>query len=89
LTLEKQVLEIASMFKDLSVMVDQQSESLDVIEDRIVRSRHWVERGQVDVQQAERYQSKARSRQCCCLVVVLVIAVVILAPVLTSSLRGG
>ncbi len=87
--LEQQVLEIYELFRDLAVLVDLQQESLDVIENRIMHAKNYTEKAEVDLQEAEEYQKKARNRQCCILIILLVIVAVILGPTLGKALGGG
>jgi len=84
LALERQVLEVFELFKDLATLVDLQQESLDVIETRIQNSRAYVESGEKELKQAEEYQRKSRKKQCIILACVVVVLVVILAPLLTT-----
>ena len=87
--LEQQVLEIYELFRDLAVLVDLQQESLDVIENRIMHAKNYTEKAEVELQEAEEYQKKARNRRCCILIVLLVIVAVILGPTLGKALGGG
>jgi len=79
LKLEKQVLEVYELFKDLATLVDIQQESLDVIENRIQKAKSYVDSGVGQLQQAEVYQKKARRKRVCLLVIVVAILVIILS----------
>ena len=81
-----QVVEIYELFRDLATLVDLQQESLDVIENRIMHAKNYTEKAEVELQEAEDYQRKARNRRCCCLLIIVGIFVVILAPTLSSTL---
>ena len=85
LKLEQQVIEIYELFRDLATLVDLQQESLDVIENRIMHAKNYTEKAEVELQEAEDYQRKARSRRCCCLLIILGILAVVLAPTLLST----
>ena len=65
-----QVLEIYELFRDLATLVDLQQESLDVIENRIIKAKNYTEKAEVELNEAEEYQKKARavggSLHCCC-----------------------
>lgn len=61
LKLERQVLEIYELFRDLATLVDLQQESLDVIENRIMNAKDYTEKAEVELQDAENYQKKARA----------------------------
>lgn len=85
LKLEHQVLEIYELFRDLATLVDLQQESLDVIENRIIKAKNYTEKAEVELNEAEEYQKKARARRCCLLFIVLGVLAVILAPTLLST----
>lgn len=86
LQLERQVLEVYELFKDLATLVDIQQESLDVIENRIGKAKAYVEGGEIQLQQAEVYQQKARRKRVCLLIILLVILVIMIAGILGGVL---
>jgi len=88
LKLERQVLEVYELFRDLAQLVDLQQDSLDVIDARIQSAKNYTERAEVELTEAEDYQKKARKRQCMILGIVIGILVVILAPTLTTVLKS-
>lgn len=83
--LEHQVLEIYELFRDLAVLVDLQSESLDIIAEHIEQTDAYTKKAEKNLHEAEDYQKKARSKQCCCIMVLLIVLVVVLAPVLLTQ----
>lgn len=85
LKLENQVLEIYELFRDLATLVDLQQESLDVIENRIMHAKDYTEKAEVELNEAEDYQKKARQRRCCLLLILLAVLVAILAPTLLKT----
>jgi len=87
LKLEHQVLEIYELFKDLATLVDLQQESLDVIENRILKAKNYTEKAEVELQEAEEYQKKARARRCCLLFIVLAVLVAVLLPSINSAIK--
>jgi t-SNARE complex subunit (syntaxin) len=89
LKLEHQVLEIYELFRDLATLVDLQQESLDVIENRILKARDYTEKAEVELNEAEEYQKKARARRCCLLVILLAVLVAILAPTLLKTVGNA
>jgi len=89
LKLERQVLEVYELFRDLAQLVDLQQDSLDVIDARIQSAKNYTERAEVELTEAEDYQKKARKRQCMILGIVIVILVVILAPTLSTVLKSS
>lgn len=60
-----QVLEIYELFRDLATLVDLQQESLDVIENRIIKAKNYTEKAEVELNEAEEYQKKARAVSGC------------------------
>lgn len=84
LELERQVLELHELFKDLATLVDLEQESLNVIEVHIGKADNYVQRGADNLTDAQSYQKSARSRRCCLVFVLLAILVVILFPILVS-----
>lgn len=89
LKLEKQVMEVYELFKDLATLVEIQQESLDVIENRITKAKAYTERAVVELEHAEKYQKKARNKRCCLLFIVLAVLVVILWPTLATTLNSS
>jgi len=86
LRLEKQVLEVYELFKDLSLLVETQQESLDIIEKRVATAKDHVSQAEGELEIAEEYQRKSRKKQCCLIVIVLAVLVAILAPTLYATL---
>jgi syntaxin 1B/2/3 len=61
LELEKQVMEVAELFRDLQVLVELQQESLDVISKNIEKTKVNTEKGEENIVQAKRWQDKVRN----------------------------
>jgi len=89
LKLERQVLEVYELFRDLAQLVDLQQDSLDVIDARIQSAKNYTEKAEVQLTEAEDYQKKARKRQCIILGIVIAVLVVILAPTLSTVLKSS
>jgi len=89
LKLERQVLEVYELFRDLAQLVDLQQDSLDVIDARIQSAKNYTEKAEVELTEAEDYQKKARKRQCIILAIVIGVLVVILAPTLSTVLKSS
>jgi len=87
--LERQVLEVYELFKDLAVLVDIQQEHLDVIENRVTNAKAYMEHAETELVQAEKYQTKARRKKCCLIITFLVIIVIALSSILGTQLSGG
>jgi t-SNARE complex subunit (syntaxin) len=86
LRLEKQVLEVYELFKDLSLLVETQQESLDIIEKRVATAKDHVDQASSELEIAEGYQRKSRKKQCCLIIILLAVLIAILAPTLAATL---
>lgn len=71
--IERQVGEVAEMFRDLQELVNQQQEHIDIIDNNITQTRDQTEAGQQQLMEAEKYQAKARRRKCCIVLILLVV----------------
>jgi len=89
LHLERQLLEVFELFKDLATLVDVQGEQLDTIEGNVTRAGMSVQQAEKDLISAEESQRKARKKQCIILIICLVILVVILAPTLSVLTKSS
>lgn len=78
LKLERQVIELLELFKDLSMLVDQQGEKIDVIDQHIVRTKDNTEKGEKALVSAEKSQIAARKKRCILLLILVAVLVVIL-----------
>lgn len=83
--LERQVLEVYELFRDLAQLVELQQETLDVIENRVSMAKNYAEKGVEQLNIAEDYQKKARKRMCCILFIGIAVLVAVLVPTLGSS----
>lgn len=69
---------MVDMWKDLQTLVDEQQVHIDVIEQNIVETKDKVEKGHLELEQAENYQTKARKKACCsALIIVIILAIVV------------
>jgi DNA repair exonuclease SbcCD ATPase subunit len=75
--IERDVVEVSEMFKDLHGLVNEQQETLDVISDNVGKTKDQTEQAHNELMQAEALQRKARKRQCCVLILVLVIIIAV------------
>ena len=83
LELERNVLELHELFKDLAVVVDLQQESLNVIELHVDKAQNFAETGEVELQDAANYQSKSRKMCCWCLIILIIVFGVIFFPIMS------
>jgi t-SNARE complex subunit (syntaxin) len=83
------VIEIASIMKELDIMVNEQGESLDLIGDRIEESGTKVVEAKGHLQTAEKYDKGSRILICmilgivACVTLAVCIGIIILLRVLT------
>lgn len=87
LKIERDILELFSIFKDLGILVDEQQERLNSIEYKVMKSRDYTEKGEYEIQEAHKLQQTVRNRKlCCCFVLSIIIFIVIIIPVLEKTL---
>lgn len=85
LALERSVREVQELFIDLAHIVEEQQETLNTIEGHIAKTIDYVQKGEVNLTDAEKDQTAARKRQCCIIVIVVsVLFVVVGVPVLKA-----
>lgn len=68
--------EIAGLFEEVSVLVKEGGEKLDVIEAHVGNANAATAKGVDELQEAKRLAKKARKKKCCliiCLIIVLAI----------------
>jgi len=85
--LERQVLEVYELFKDLALLVDTQQESLDLIEKRVGTAKEHVMQAESELGIAEDYQRKSRKKQCCLLILLLSALVAVIATTLSLTIK--
>ena len=81
--LEKQIEEVAQLFKEIAVLVESQGEMVDNIYQNVLNAEVLVEKGKDNLEQAEKSQKSARKKKAICFailfVVILIVFLVILA----------
>jgi t-SNARE complex subunit (syntaxin) len=75
--LEKSVMELAQLFQDMQVLVNNQGILIDTIEDNVSKADAHVEKGVEELKDANKYQIKSRKKQCCIIVFILMIVGII------------
>mmetsp|Transcript_4018 Transcript_4018/g.5772 ORF Transcript_4018/g.5772 Transcript_4018/m.5772 type:complete len:230 (+) Transcript_4018:258-947(+) len=77
--LEQDVTELATMFKDLQGLVNDQQETVDQIQVHVEETKAYTNNAASELEQAERYLRSARRRQlCCCIILIVVLLIVVL-----------
>lgn len=82
--IERDILDVREMYKDFQNLVNEQQESIDIVESHIQATADKVEGAHEELLAAERHGNKARKKQCCMLFMVLG---VVLAVVLVFTLK--
>jgi t-SNARE complex subunit (syntaxin) len=85
LKLEASVAELAQMFQDFALIVEQQGELLDQIEYQVKSSSEYIDEANVEMGQAIDYQISIRKKQCCLAVILLVVIVIIVIIAVTVT----
>lgn len=83
--IEKDVTEIAEMFRDLDTLVNEQQDNIDTIESNITTARDETAAAQKELVKAEDLQRKARKKQCILLVGILIVIAIIITIVLVAT----
>jgi len=86
--LVRSINEVASMFQDLAVLVQRQSEKLDIVENHVDAAVSFVKKGNKELRQAIAKQ-RCRRKCLCALVCTAIIIVGILIAGLLAYFKGG
>jgi len=79
--LARGVEEISELFQDISILVSHQGDQIDDIETNINNSLSHIDKANVELKKAEKYQSKRRTRCLyfgCVIGLVIVIVIIVL-----------
>jgi len=79
LKLERSVMELLELFRDLSMLVDVQGEKLNIIDDHIANTKKNVNKAEQKLTEAEKAQIAARKKRCYLLMILIFILLVALA----------
>ncbi|GMI29497.1 hypothetical protein TrCOL_g3569 [Triparma columacea] len=75
IVLEASIRELAVMFEEFAMMVEEQSELLDNIEFQTKSAKDFIEDGLIDTEEAIELNRKLRKKRCCLIMIVMLIAV--------------
>ncbi|KAG2385448.1 hypothetical protein C9374_003263 [Naegleria lovaniensis] len=76
--LELSMNELQDMFRDLHTLILMQQDLIDNIEDNVLRSIDYTEKGVQNIKTAKKIGDKTRNAKCVLLVIVVVIAIVVI-----------
>ena len=80
LELEKDILELQEIFRDLAILVDEQGDVIDNIEAHMEAAVHHVHKGEENIVIAKRYKQSSRRK----LVIIIVIIVGVVAAIIVA-----
>ncbi len=75
--LEQDINDLHDLFKDLSILVNDQQEQLNSIETHIEIAKDHARKGEISIQNAEKTHKKTRNITCCVIVSAMCILLVI------------
>jgi len=71
--IERQVVEVNEIFRDISTLVVEQGQMIDSIESNIESGVQNTTKGVEDIQKASKYQRSSRNKLCCLALIILII----------------
>ncbi|KAI9033271.1 t-SNARE, partial [Hyaloraphidium curvatum] len=80
--IEKSIVEVNEIFRDLGTMVNEQQYMLDNIEANVSSVAVNMENATDELRTASKYQKMSRNRMCCLLLVLAIIAIIVVAIIL-------
>jgi len=75
--IEKSVVEVNEIFRDLSVLVSEQGVMIDNIESNIEESTIKTTEGVQELRKANEYQKSSRNKLCCLALIILIVAAIL------------
>eukprot|EP00698_Gefionella_okellyi_P013512 TRINITY_DN3705_c0_g1_i1.p1 TRINITY_DN3705_c0_g1~~TRINITY_DN3705_c0_g1_i1.p1 ORF type:complete len:232 (+),score=68.40 TRINITY_DN3705_c0_g1_i1:366-1061(+) len=84
----KNIQELNRIFKDMAMMVEDQSSLIYSIEHNVQQAVDYTAKGEEQMRQAVISQTNSRKRACCILLIVLVVLVVLVAIFVPSFMAG-
>ena len=85
--LHDNVRKLYELIKEISDIVHQQGEQVDLILKNVNKSKDYVEKGNKNLMKAKDYHQKARKKQCCIILIAVIFLCILLAPVLTTIIN--
>ena len=80
--LEKQIEEVAQLFKEIAVLVESQGEMVDNIYQNVLNAEVLVEKGKDNLEQAEKSQKSARKKKAICFIILFVVILIVFLVIL-------
>merc|ERR1712072_790252 len=85
LRLERSMAELAQMFQEMAMLVDEQGEILDAIELNVANTKGYTEKAEQQLIQTRKHQEKGKRMMCCLMVIGMVVVLAILGPILLED----
>jgi syntaxin 1B/2/3 len=85
--LERSILEVFELMKDLANLVEVQGDILNSIDNHVSKARNYVESGENHLKVAEKHQKCSRKLTCCIALILIIIIIAILVPTLGKVLK--
>jgi t-SNARE complex subunit (syntaxin) len=85
LKLEASVAELAQMFQDFALIVEQQGELLDQIEYQVKTAADFIDEGNKNMVEAIEIQKSIRYKQCCIATIVLIVIGIIIMLIILKT----
>jgi len=82
--LEKQIEEVAELFKEIANLVDSQGEMVDNIYQNVLNSEINVEKGRENLAEAEKHQRSARKKKLICAILLIIVILIVLLVILSE-----
>ena len=83
-SLQSDIVDVNTIFKDLATMVHEQGEVVDSIEANVESTQVHVEQGTQELRQAENYRNKARKKKLILAIVAIVILIILIIVIASS-----
>ncbi len=85
--LHDNIRKIYELIIEISEIVHQQGEQVDLILKNVEKSKDYVDKGNKNLLKAKDYHQKARKKQCCIILIAVVFLCILLAPVLSTIIK--
>jgi syntaxin 1B/2/3 len=89
LLLKKNVEIISTLFQEMTRIVEEQNEALDLIEEQTKVARDKLEDGNKELDTAKEYKDKERTNKCCFFMWIMMALGAILIPVILAVLNAN
>ncbi|XP_059480123.1 syntaxin-1A-like isoform X1 [Neocloeon triangulifer] len=78
IALEKSIAEVHALFVEISLLVQNQGETIDNIEVHVMKGQDYVAEGRKQVQEAEKKQTSSRKKKIFCSVIAVVVVIILI-----------